>query len=290
MATNRTSSDERKQTSGETAGRGRRQATAPRGAVLLAFGIIWAAITGYYIGLSSPMNPEVVEADPVISAVHIELPPEDGTVVVPATSYADIGDLATSQNHDWTTQLTSLKQAPYDLRGAVHVNPLDKEASLATRSELRAFNGAPPTVPHRVDQMTSQSCIACHGEGIKSATLRAAKMPHPFYANCTQCHVEQQLQQFEATMVVENNFNGLAAPRAGARAFANAPPVVPHTTWLRGDCLSCHGRTARPGMETTHPWRDNCLQCHVSSSKLDQTRLPATPNFLPPPTIEDTDE
>jgi cytochrome c-type protein NapB len=62
--------------------------------------------------------------------------------------------------------------------------------------------------------------------------------------------------------------------------------VVPHTTWMRNDCLSCHGRTASPGLETTHAWRKNCLQCHAPSAELDQTGVPKV-DFLPSPTIQE---
>lgn len=281
---------ERRTNAGDRRQADRRQSGSKRGAMLLAFGIMWAAITGYYVGLSSPMNPEVTDSHADTIELRIEWPSSDPTAVVPATSYADIAAAENSPNHDWTTRLATLKQDPYDPLAELEIDATQKPVSLADRDKLRAFNGAPPTIPHPIDQMTSRACFACHGEGLKAQSLRAAKMPHPFYANCTQCHVEQNSRHVELIDFRQNTFVGLPAPKAGARAFASAPPVVPHTTWLRNDCLSCHGRTASPGMETTHPWRKNCLQCHGSSSQLEQMNLGPTPQFLPPQSIEDSDE
>ena len=265
-------------------------ASERRQAILLAVGIMGVAVTGYFVGLSSPMNPDDAERELQVTGLHIEMPGAERSAVIPATSYTDMAAAAKGPNHNWATRMATLRQEPYDPFAEIRVNEEEKLASLASREERRAFNGAPATIPHPIDQMTSRSCLACHGEGIRSPSLRAAKMPHPYYANCTQCHVEQVPQFTAASMFRENSFAGLPAPRSGARAYPEAPPVVPHTTWLRDDCLSCHGRTAQPGMETTHPWRSNCLQCHGTSSQLEQTGLTPTPRFLPPPMIKESDE
>ena len=59
------------------------------------------------------------------------------------------------------------------------------------------------------------------------------------------------------------------ADRAERRAFAGAPPVIPHTIEQRGGpyCLSCHEHGARIGEAVapvmTHIRMDNCLQCHA---------------------------
>ncbi|QDG50184.1 diheme cytochrome c precursor [Persicimonas caeni] len=60
--------------------------------------------------------------------------------------------------------------------------------------------------------------------------------------------------------------------RAQNRAFAGAPPTVPHPVKQTGDlaCASCHtdglkvrGRTASP---MSHEFLTNCTQCHVPST------------------------
>jgi len=206
--------------------------------------------------------------------------------VIPATSYAEMAGTRKVRS----TLLSSLVQQPYDLLAKIEVNENDKLLSLSDRETRRAFNGAPPTVPHPIDQLDSAACMACHGEGLLSKTLRASKMPHPYYSNCTQCHVEQQAKFALASAEFANSFKGAAAPTHGARAYPGAPPVIPHSTWMRNDCLSCHGRTAELGMASTHPWRGECLQCHGESSELNQTKLEAFPKFLPAPPRLDNHE
>jgi nitrate reductase cytochrome c-type subunit len=60
-------------------------------------------------------------------------------------------------------------------------NAGDDQQPSAMGDKNRAFNGAPPTIPHPVDQMSSNSCMACHGDGVKTATLRISKMSHQFW-------------------------------------------------------------------------------------------------------------
>ena len=67
-----------------------------------------------------------------------------------------------------------------------------------------------------------------------------------------------------------NTFVGWQRSGPGTRALAGSPPTIPHTTWLREDCESCHGLIARPGLRTTHPWLTNCVQCHAMSAELDR--------------------
>jgi cytochrome c-type protein NapB len=235
-----------------------------------------------------PDNQEVLFSErPMVPSASTDA---ESTAVIPATTYAEMRASRTGLNREWTTRLATIKQEPYDLHAKIQLDESDKLLALERRDELRAFNGAPPTIPHPIDQMTSRGCVACHSEGLKTESLRAAKMPHPFFASCTQCHVEQNSRYVEAAIFRENSFAGLKAPKSGSRAFDIAPPVVPHTTWLRDDCLSCHGRTARHGLRTTHPWRHNCLQCHGVSSQLEQAGTASTPQFLPPPTLKEPDE
>ncbi len=257
---------------------------------VLAYIVMAVAATGYFIGVTAPMHPEpspgTVEE---VLGRHDTSGVEHGAVV-PATSYSDMPQVARVANKGWDTRLDSLQQLPYDPFAEVRLSMQDKLQSLAQREQLRAFNGAPPVVPHPIDQYTSRGCLACHEEGLRSRTLRAAKMPHPFYSNCTQCHVESRGAMAAATLQVPNEFHGLPAPEAGPRAFPGAPPLIPHSVWMREGCLSCHGRTAAPGMETTHPWRQNCQQCHVPQARLNQVPFAEAAEFLPPPYTGEVDE
>jgi cytochrome c-type protein NapB len=151
--------------------------------------------------------------------------------------------------------------------------PEDRLEALSIRAELRAFNGAPPTIPHEIEQISSVDCLRCHGEGPQADEKGAPKVPHGFLANCTQCHVETESEYLFGEEPSSNTFEGMAAPRGGSRAYVGAPPLVPHSTIMRSNCLSCHGPFGLAAMQTSHPERGNCLQCHGVSATMNQ-RMP----------------
>lgn len=247
---------------------------------LVAFIVISLAVVGYFVGLQSPMHPTLSESKSV-PVDHQQPHAEDNGDIPPATAYSEMA-LVTH-----LTAPSSLKDLKSDIDplAEVKIEPGDKQLALAERAHNRAFNGAPPTVPHPVDQMSTASCIACHTEGAKTVSLRIPRMSHKFLAACTQCHVESNPRHMPAATFRKNHFAGLEAPTAGPRSFTGAPPQIPHTTWMRSDCMSCHGYVGLQGLRTTHPWRHNCQQCHAPSAALDQTLLTAEPQFLAPPTI-----
>ena len=142
-----------------------------------------------------------------------------------------------------------------------------KLGTLADRAKNRAFDGAPPTIPHPVETQSVASCLACHGEGLKVGDRVASKISHAHLTNCTQCHVEQ------SRVPVENTFVGVYRAGPGTRASPGAPPTIPHHTWMRENCASCHGLLTRPGTRTTHPWLTNCVQCHAPSAARDQVHF-----------------
>ena len=151
--------------------------------------------------------------------------------------------------------------------------PEDRLEALAIRAERRAFDGAPPTVPHEIQQISSADCLGCHGDSPKADEKGAPKVPHVFLANCTQCHVEEESEYLYGEDPAPNTFDGVAAPRGGSRAYVGAPPLVPHSTLMRSNCLSCHGPFGLTALHTSHPERPNCLQCHGVSASLNQ-RMP----------------
>jgi cytochrome c-type protein NapB len=128
---------------------------------------------------------------------------------------------------------------------AASVSPLRVEA-LAERAFLRAYDGAPPVIPHEIEQMTSSACLRCHGWSLEADERAAPKVPHVILANCTQCHVEEVSEYFSEIELTENTFQGRPAPADGHRAYEHAPPVIPHTIHMRSACLSCHGAFGKP--------------------------------------------
>jgi len=263
--------------------------TGQKVAYLLCFVVVSMAVVGYFVGLQSPMNP----AEAALRTSARSIAGENGHAtaksndsgVIPATHYADIGDANLELRQTTQTSLTDLKRS-FDPMAEVTITPVQKSFALKLREQNRAFNGAPPTIPHPADQMSARSCLACHGEGLSSETLRISKMSHQFLANCTQCHVESNPQHMEAALFRESSFVGLPAPTGGPRAYEGAPPMIPHSTWMRVNCMSCHGFASQQGIRTTHPWRTNCQQCHAPSSTLEQIQLDSEPSFLPPPYVK----
>ncbi|MAT16019.1 MAG: diheme cytochrome c precursor [Planctomyces sp.] len=246
--------------------------------------VVAAAVTGYFVGLQSPMNPVTNTVSQRRAApAHFE---EQSEQVVPATSYLEISKL------DLTGMIgiadLSHMRPRLDPDQEIKIGPEEKTIALAAREKNRAFNGAPPTIPHPVTELPANSCMVCHGEGAKTESLRISQISHPYLTNCLQCHVQQHPEWIAPEKFRENLFVGLAAPTAGPRAFELAPPQIPHSVWMRDNCSSCHGLTGLQGIRTTHPWRKNCMQCHAPSAELNQMKLlSSAPSFLPGPEIED---
>lgn len=148
--------------------------------------------------------------------------------------------------------------------------------ALTKRSRRRAFEGAPPVVPHPVDSQGTSSCLACHAEGrLLGRGIVAPAMSHALLANCTQCHVEDESFAWRSRWmnddveVPENTFSGYQSRGSGTRAWPGAPPTVPHPIAMRETCLSCHGPHGTEPLRTSHPFRANCLQCHAPQSEWD---------------------
>lgn len=227
------------------------------GAIAAGVGLV-----GFLIGISGPVEPA--------RAAAVKLPHIPTTVRV-APSYSNIEAVA---NLDWQNEYSSLKQDRPGLFDPVHRTTEMKNAALLDRLRTRAFDGAPPVVPHSIQQQTYANCLVCHAEGMKLGDRIAAKISHPHYANCTQCHVEGEAnlpfaERFTAHNRPINEFVGQRRAGAGDRIYPGAPPTIPHSTHMRTDCMSCHGLLARPGLRTTHPWLQNCVQCHASSTEQD---------------------
>jgi len=151
------------------------------------------------------------------------------------------------------------------------VIPDDEEAgwemSEAERASRRAFEGAPPVMPHSEDFSGGrQTCLDCHARGMSIGDRRARAMSHHPMPNCVQCHVEAETSVFAAfdPGPPANAFSGLTAAGRGKRAYEGAPPTVPHGTELRQTCLSCHGEYGWEGIRIDHAGRASCVQCHIS--------------------------
>jgi nitrate reductase (cytochrome), electron transfer subunit len=152
----------------------------------------------------------------------------------------------------------------------VHVPGRDRAFKTAAteRAKRRAYDGAPPTIPH---QEMGADCISCHNvRGMEVEGLGfSPAMPHErtlglsTSSRCRQCHVYATTTE----LFRESSFVGIAQDlRHGERFYQGAPPVIPHPLQLRENCEACHsGPAAREEIRTSHPDRPRCLQCHAQS-------------------------
>jgi cytochrome c-type protein NapB len=137
--------------------------------------------------------------------------------------------------------------------------------SREVRMTRRAYEGAPPVIPHVLDRDTErdQDCRPCHEFGGYNPSLKTytPRVPHPELSQCMQCHVRQ-----EATSVYDaSSFVAYEAPAYGEGGVVlGSPPTIKHPLQMREHCLACHGgASAAPDIRTSHPERFNCRQCHV---------------------------
>jgi len=227
--------------------------TLMRSVPLLAVVVISIALVGFVTGIREPRRTEreIATLSPI---------PD----VPAAVNYSDLPTANLGPNARGEQSITQLKYDKPDIFDVVTRTDDMKRAALADRARNRAYDGAPPTIPHPVEALSVASCLVCHGEGLKVGDRIASRISHANLTNCTQCHVEQ------SPIPVENGFVGVYRAGPGQRASPGAPPVIPHHTWMRENCNSCHGLMTRPGTRTTHLWLTNCTQCHAPSSVLDQ--------------------
>lgn len=248
--------------------------------------VITASASGYFMGLrqtGSQLNPR--------PAVSLAVPDEARrailqTETVPvATRYSQQDRLNDGPNGAWENHMAKLVQSPVDHSTLTNVTEAERALALRERAARRAYDGAPPVVPHPIAQDSAAACLACHGSGLVIKDKVASKMSHALHTSCTQCHVPSvgpRIPVQETALrepLAENQFAGLNAPLKGTRAWPQAPPTIPHSTLMRGDCLSCHGPQGLYGLRTPHPDRRSCVQCHAPGAEMDQHKfLPAGPN------------
>jgi nitrate reductase (cytochrome), electron transfer subunit len=95
-----------------------------------------------------------------------------------ARSYRDMQTRSYGPNAElpprWWKQLATRAPVPHDD---------------AKRAARRAYQGAPPTIPHAVDQLAPPACLACHQTGVTIGAVSAPVMNHPRRDSCLQCHV-----------------------------------------------------------------------------------------------------
>ena len=249
---------------------------------LFAAIIIAVAITGLAVGLGGTTSAWTQPVEPL----HGELP----VGVLPAVRYADMDGKQRGPNRDYHSHLTTLLSFTPALFDPVKSDPKQRATALALRASRRAYDGAPPTIPHAVNGNDVSACFLCHGDGKNIDGRIATRISHQHLTNCTQCHAQAGTVGMGPEFPVENHFIGRTSPTHGTRAYVGAPPTIPHATWMRVNCTSCHGLNGREGMRSSHPWRVNCIQCHSASADLEGRDFSPVGNDGPsvPPLIDRT--
>lgn len=253
---------------------GQENGTFRRQVTVFTAAVIAVSVVGFVLG-TRPL--EVPAAEP---------PPATLTGAAPAAkSWKELQQAPFWERKSTPQSLSALRPVLPPPDSVIVVKPELKAKSLEARAHLRAYDGAPPMVPHPVPQRGGLPCLVCHETGAVVGELRAPGISHAKYSSCTQCHVpmggvftpDEEL----AYTMGDNSFAGLRHPGEGTRAWVGAPPTIPHPTLMRSECASCHGPAGREGLQTTHPWRQSCTQCHALSAGLDQR--PGLREELPPP-------
>lgn len=261
--------------------------TCRRAVWIIGAAVITASASGYFMGLrqtGSQLNPTRTISLAVPDAARLAVLETEAVPV--ATSYREQDRLRDGPNAAWENRLDKLVQPVTDLAALTNVTEAERALALRERTARRAFDGAPPVVPHPIAQDSAAACLACHGPGLVIKDKVASKMSHALHVSCTQCHVPSvgpRIPVQETALskpLTENQFAGLTAPLQGQRAWPQAPPTIPHSTLMRSDCLSCHGPQGLFGLRTPHPDRQSCLQCHVPNAELDQHHFSASVNAI----------
>jgi nitrate reductase (cytochrome), electron transfer subunit len=198
--------------------------------------------------------------------------PEVDQNIPEARSYLEMRNRPPGEGSGWDESLRLATSKP-PREGKLDAKAL--EQALARRRKARAYDGAPPTIPHQIRQNSASECMACHGQGLQLGKARAQGIPHDNFTSCTQCHVTQEDPMPPGAKIAAdpratgNSFEGAKPTVHGPRAWSIAPPQIPHTTFMRENCMACHGDAGPSPMRTSHTSRKSCTQCHASSAEMD---------------------
>ncbi len=227
---------------------------------------IAAAAVGFFTGTRGGPVQESVQRRPTATATAgVALAPRQADME--AMRYRD-------RRAEQSAALTAMAKPPRGLLDPVQGSDSAYDQELLQRAELRAYDGAPPTIPHPIDQHGAPACLSCHEHGMSVNGKVARPLSHALFTSCTQCHVTRDgpmavSEPWPQQVSEGSTFVGLMPPQHGARAYVAAPPLLPHRSFMRERCASCHGLWAN-GIASSHPARQSCTQCHALSASADQ--------------------
>jgi cytochrome c-type protein NapB len=238
--------------------------------------VLTVAVAGFISGTRAPERTQVPEVESKTNGFSL------------ARGYGDLRAGRRGPNANMYEQAFAwLRSAGPSLTDPVEQTEEERLSALEARRARRAYAGAPPVVPHSIQEREAAACLTCHGTGSRLAGLRAPMMSHQEYTMCVQCHAPQRQESSRVRAMApvgeDNLFVGVSEPGPGEIAWEGAPPLVPHATFMRESCNSCHGPHGAQGLKTPHPVRASCSQCHATSADFDQNSPPTLPPKLGPP-------
>lgn len=255
--------------------------------LFLAVGML--AVSGFFMGMRQTENQAPRAGLPVLKN-HPHSTEAPLAEIPEAPHYQDIPGAAWLANRDTHFTLADLPRALDPPAALAAADPAEIAAAVARRASRRAYDGAPPVIPHAIDSISAAACASCHEQdsNVVIGGTRPAEISHPWISNCTSCHVpadglRQHTAPLDTRLQVENSFLGKTSPGSGPRAYGEAPPTVPHPIWMRQNCMACHGPGREHAIRTSHPERQNCLQCHAPNALFDNRE-----SYLngPPPRLD----
>lgn len=241
--------------------------------------VFTVSVSGFFIGLRQTVRETETPTVEPWEAPH--KPEPEHHHVQAAVDYRRIAEAGYGPNSDFKSRLSQLRDTPGN---DPYPNPrfASKAFLRAKRQSRRAYDGAPPVVPHPIAQGTAASCLACHSQATQIGDVIAPAISHPAYTSCTQCHVSEKglgsrWNTAEFDLHSGNQFAGEHTPKPVERAYPDAPTTIPHPIHMRQNCLSCHGELGTSPIRTTHPERQSCTQCHVPGSAVDKRNFAESP-------------
>jgi cytochrome c-type protein NapB len=256
------------------------------GAVVAGIVALTIGLSGFFMGLRQTSTVSGL-ARTATSTPPPAAPAADAKDVPVAVEYSRLSERSLQPNRAWKSRLADLDPHTAAAPVFARLTADEQEVVRHQRAGRRQYDGAPPVAPHPLNQTTAAACLECHGHPVAIGGITVPQMSHQAYENCLQCHLSavgptSTWRSRAISQADGNSFRGKPSPGYGSRAYEGAPPVMPHSTWMRQTCLSCHGPGGANSFRSPHPERHNCLQCHAPDATLDQTPALARQDRPPP--------
>ena len=125
--------------------------------VFLMVGML--AVSGFFMGMRQTERQITRNALPLPAKHEVSNTPPPSEIPT-APKYKEIANAKWLANRDWKFTLADLPRAPHPPAGELQSPTLrSAQSPVEQRAALRAYDGAPPVVPHAIDTLSSASCI-----------------------------------------------------------------------------------------------------------------------------------